>query len=522
MLSRLFRSRDVAPRLSVVLPAYNVAGYLSECLDSLLAQEFTDLEILVVDDGSTDRSAAIASDYVRRHAHIRLMQTDNHGLGAARNTGAKHVSGELLAFVDSDDTVPSYAYALMVAALDESGSDLVVGSVLQQFEATGELVEPVFLRRVHGERRLGTTVEDFPQVIHNVFAWDKIFRRSFWDKEQLSFPEGVRYEDQPTMVEAYLRARAIDVLRRPVYHWRVRGDDSSITQRRHEVDDLRDRITTKAMTTQIVRSIGSPSVLDYWARAGLPGDLPVYLQEVPGCDDTYWEVLRDGIRRVFDGLPPIEESRLRVVHRVAGWLVSQDRRADAEEVLEWVAQHPSGLPLRVDGDHVVALLPLAERPDTGIAPQLFWLAEHELEFDARLVDVRWEGTALVVVGWAIIRGAPTPGSATEIRVALRSVDADGHRVISFDVSRFEAPEATAWVARDRQVYDDSGFVARFDLAEAPPATYAVHIEIDVAEIRRAGGFLSKEPGLDLTALAGAGPPDVTFTPVEGLRVLCTP
>ncbi|MEJ7689884.1 MAG: hypothetical protein WKF76_05305 [Nocardioidaceae bacterium] len=264
--------------------------------------------------------------------------------------------------MDSDDIVPAYAYAVMVAALDESGSDLVVGSLKRRFDETGELVEPGFLRGVHQKRRLRVTIEEFPEVMRSVFACNKVFRTSFWHGERLSFPEGVRYEDQPTIIEAYLRAGAIDVLRRPVYHWRIRADRSSITQRRHEVEDLRDRITTKLMTTQVVRSLGSPGLLDYWARNSLAGDMPHYFREIPGCSDDYWEVLRDGMSRMFDRLPPVWQSQLRVVHRLAGWLVVQNRRQDAERLLAYVIGNPGLLPLRVDGDHVVALLPSPRNP----------------------------------------------------------------------------------------------------------------------------------------------------------------
>ncbi|MEJ7689885.1 MAG: glycosyltransferase family 2 protein [Nocardioidaceae bacterium] len=93
MLGRVFKGRGRPPRLSIVIPVHNVETYLAECLDSVLGQEFHDLEIVLIDDGSTDGSAAIAADYARGHANVRLLQTENHGLGAARNLGARHVSG---------------------------------------------------------------------------------------------------------------------------------------------------------------------------------------------------------------------------------------------------------------------------------------------------------------------------------------------------------------------------------------------------------------------------------------------
>ena len=520
MLGRVFTGRRRQPRLSVVIPVYNVESYLAECLDSVLGQELNDLEVVLVDDGSTDGSAAIAADYARGHANVRLLQTENHGLGAARNLGARHVSGELLAFVDSDDIVPAYAYAVMVAALDESGSDLVVGSLQRRFDETGELVEPGFLRGVHQKRRLRVTIEEFPEVMRSVFACNKVFRTSFWHGDRLSFPEGVRYEDQPTIIEAYLRAGAIDVLRRPVYHWRIRADRSSITQRRHEVEDLRDRITTKLMTTQVVRSLGSPGLLDYWARNSLAGDMPHYFREIPGCSDDYWEVLRDGMSRMFDRLPPVWQSQLRVVHRLAGWLVVQNRRQDAERLLAYVIGNPGLLPLRVDGDHVVALLPLAEEPDTGIPAELFWLREHELDFDSRLLSATFDGGTVVFSAIALIRGAPPVGVHSEIRAWLRSSGGDD---VPMAVERQESTEATQWVNKPGQDFGDSVFAARIDPRELAVGSWQVVVEVRVAEISRTGQLRSKAPQLELPSGEVANlAVGLAFSRDSGLMVTVSP
>jgi len=91
------------PRLSVVVPVYNVEEFLEPCLDSLLAQTFTDYEVVMVDDGSTDGSAAIAQRYVDRDPRLKLVHQENGGLSKARNTGTDHATGELLVFLDSDD-----------------------------------------------------------------------------------------------------------------------------------------------------------------------------------------------------------------------------------------------------------------------------------------------------------------------------------------------------------------------------------------------------------------------------------
>jgi len=322
--------------ISVVVPVYNVEAYLAECLDSLLAQTWRQLEIVVVDDGATDRSGSIADEYAVRDDRVRVVHTANRGLGAARNEGLRHVTGDFLAFADSDDVVPPTAYDVMMTALEESSSDFVTGSIVR-WEADG-LHEPPWMRRLHGGPSLGLVIEDRPEILGDVFAWNKLFRRSFWEMEGLSWPERIRYEDQPTTTRAFLGAGSFDVIPDLVYHWRIRSDGSSITQQRSSLDDLRDRLTTKQMSWTSVAAHPDERVREVFLDRVLAGDLWRYFTELPGASDEWWSLLRDmvmefwgGRSLVHSGLPP--------VHRLTGWLIEQDRRADAVAVMEYAAAH---------------------------------------------------------------------------------------------------------------------------------------------------------------------------------------
>ncbi len=372
VLSRLLGRRPSAPaRLSVVVPVFNVAPYLYECLESLAAQSYQDFDVVLVDDGSTDGSTALAEKFARRRAGWQLVHSDRRGPGGARNRGVEVARGEFLAFLDSDDLLLPGAYELMMSTLEASGSDFVVGSLVR-FVA-GERIEPPWIRRAHARRRLGTTLEEHPEILINVFPWSKVFRRSFYDRAGLVWAEGIRYEDQVFSTEAYLRAERFDVVRRPVYVWRVRTDGTSITQRRHELADLEDRVRTKEMTTDVVRRLGSPAVLDYWARNGLPGDLPVYFREIPGSSEDYWQLLHTATRDLFQGLPRIEHSQLPPAQRLIGWLVAEGRRADAESVLRWLGEHPGPPAVWARAGQDFAVLPFADDPAAGVPEEVFRL-----------------------------------------------------------------------------------------------------------------------------------------------------
>lgn len=487
-----------------MVPVYNVEEYLPACLDSILAQDLADLEVVMVDDGSTDGSAAQAADYAARHSNITLVSSVNRGIGSARNLGVRQSGGEFLAFVDSDDLVLPQAFSVMVSTLEESGSDFAVGSV--QRLTGGELVEPPFLRQLHRQRRQRLSIRDQPRMISDSYAWNKVFRRAFWDSAGLKFPEGVRYEDQVTITEAYLRAEAFDVVRRPVYAWRVRPDGTSITQRRYELGDLEERLTTKQMTTDVISRLGPAEVMNFWQSHGLGGDLPLYFRHIPGCSDEYWQRLVSGLQEVYAGHPPLHESRLLRVHqRLVGWLVTHDCRREAETIQRWLAGHPGPLPLRTQGEHVLALLPFHDDPASGIPPELFLLAEHELTFDAQLRTVYNAGRGLEVHGFAVIRGAPTSGTTCTIAACLRS---DTGQRLDLEVRPEPSAAVSEWVGRLPQRYDEGGFVTSVDFAQPSVGAEAsggngrweMKLSVDVAYISREGQFRSKAPdaGLPLT------------------------
>ncbi len=345
-------------------------------------QTFADLEIVVVDDGSTDGSRAVVDEYVGQHPNIAVVTTENRGLGAARNLGATHIRGQLLAFVDSDDTLPRDAYAKLVAALDESGSDFAVGAV-QRHRGERRLPLTPRQRDLHRERRLGVTADEFPEILADVFAWNKVFRRSFWERAQMSFPEGVRYEDQVALTRAFLVANRFDVVEAPVYLWRLREDSSSITQRRHELADLQDRLVTKRSSLDLTRALGSPAVLRRFYNDALSMDLPSYFWEIPRCDETYWRLLSSGLRDLWAAGPPFTESTLPVQHRLVAWLVAQDRRSEAEAVLGFVKEHRPDLPVDEREGHQVALLPYHDDPEADIPAELYRLTEHDAALHRR-------------------------------------------------------------------------------------------------------------------------------------------
>lgn len=368
------------PTISVVVPAYDVAGYLDECLSSLLSSQDVDLEVIVVNDGSTDATGAHADAWAERDGRVRVLHTANGGLGAARNAGASRARGTYLGFCDADDVVPPTGYAALVRSLEASGSDFACGSLVRW--TSDGLDEPPWMRRLHSPARRGITVREHPEILGDVFAPTKVFRRSFWDAEGLSWPTGVRYEDQPTTTRAFL-AGTFDVLPDVVYHWRIREDGTSITQQRASLPDLTDRWTTKRWSWESVRAYDDPEVTAVFRDRVLAGDLWRYFLEIPTASDAWWTLLRSGIAElwgdrslVHSGLPP--------VHRLAAWLVEQDRRDEVGRLMRWVASLDGPAPRVRPRTGVFSRGP--ERIDvpadvvdlSTVAPAALALRDHEL------------------------------------------------------------------------------------------------------------------------------------------------
>ncbi|GAA1846102.1 glycosyltransferase [Asanoa iriomotensis] len=271
--------------LTVVVPVHNVAAYLDTCLESLAHQTHRDLDVVLVDDGSTDGSGEIAAAWPARDPRFRLVRQDNRGLGAARNAGAALATGDYLAFVDADDVLPPYAFEVLVNALERTGSDFASGNV--RLLTDGELTPSPLHRGTHRVTRLAADPRQHRYLLYDRLACNKVWRRAFWG--DTAFPEGVHYEDIPVTVPLYGRARAVDVVEVPVYYWRQRpAGDPSISQRLAEPRNLEDRF---AAVTSARRDL-SDAFADWYAETALQSDLRLVLEVLPDTDDAYRALFR--------------------------------------------------------------------------------------------------------------------------------------------------------------------------------------------------------------------------------------
>ena len=205
--------------VSVIVPVYKVENYLERCVDSILAQTYKELEIILVDDGSPDRCGEICEQYASRDARIRVIHKANGGLSDARNVGVKHASGEYLLFVDSDDSVAPDLVEKTEAEAERTGCDLVLFDYIRlEDDGTREVCHAGLPEHVE------MTLEKYPQILINsaLSAWSKLYRREFYIKAEHDFPKGRLYEDLGTIPKLYLDAESIVYIKEAFYYYTIR------------------------------------------------------------------------------------------------------------------------------------------------------------------------------------------------------------------------------------------------------------------------------------------------------------
>ena len=184
-------------QFSIVIPVYNVAPYLCECVDSVLAQDFTDYEIILVDDGSTDNSPAICDEYAEKYSQIKVIHKTNGGLSDARNFGIKEAQGNYLMFLDSDDFWEGKTILSDIKQIiDQANPDMIIHSFT--FLYTKErCIEKKITRNREG--LLFSFRKDFKKlIINNIYyptAWNKIVRTKILKDNNIYFPKGKLHED---------------------------------------------------------------------------------------------------------------------------------------------------------------------------------------------------------------------------------------------------------------------------------------------------------------------------------------
>ncbi|MFI9104563.1 CDP-glycerol glycerophosphotransferase family protein [Streptomyces fildesensis] len=441
----------MTPRLTVVVPVHHVEQHLEDCLRSVAEQTLDALDVVMVDvvDGDADPAPEIARRFAendRRFRLVRAARPATRGLGHARNTGAGQADPRTtyLTFLDGDDTLPPRTYEKLVTRLDRSGADLATA-----FRTTGTGTSTTHISR------------DLT-LLADRSATNKVFRRTFWDRHALTFPEDVRHEDGVVTIPAHFLAEAVDVLPERVRdHPRPRP-----ATRRTDVQDLRDRF---AAVDGVSRFLAEKSTSTHqwdahqreYDRSVLSGDLLDCAGALPMAGPEYREVFMDRARDFLTRVDPALQAELPVGLRITCHLIREGRLDDLLAALAHEERNHGGF--TVTGP---PLRRRAEIPDGAgaggtirLPHDVAALSAADLSVRSRLLETRWQDGKLVLRGYAYIQNLDASAKRRSLKTAVLT---SGRRRLLVPVRTVPVPEATDASGQEQHCYDWSGFEITVD------------------------------------------------------------
>ncbi len=205
------------PKISIITPVYNVERYLPECIESIIAQSFREWELLLVDDGSTDRSGCICDEYAAREARIRVIHKSNTGVSDSRNIALREARADLIGYVDSDDWIDPEMYGLLYDNLTTHNADVSICGFYWEYRDQQIVAqESDSVRKYSGREAMELIFDD--KVIKS-HPCDKLFRRKVLTED---LPPRY-FEDYATVIKWLANARCVVLDTTPCYHYRMRA-----------------------------------------------------------------------------------------------------------------------------------------------------------------------------------------------------------------------------------------------------------------------------------------------------------
>lgn len=224
------------PLISVIIPVYRVENYLKRCIESVLAQTYKNIEILLVDDGSPDECPKICDEYAKRYAHIRVFHQNNRGLSGARNTGIDHAEGKYLAFLDSDDVYSPYFLESLYGALKKYHAQISQCRWEYMHEdSIKEAYDPQAACECLSGRQMLANLY-IQTGAYYVVAWNKLYARELF--ENIRYPEGRIHEDEATTYRLFDLAETCVCVDNALYGYFVGNQGTSITRNGFRMNKL--------------------------------------------------------------------------------------------------------------------------------------------------------------------------------------------------------------------------------------------------------------------------------------------
>lgn len=212
------------PLVSVIIPVYNTEKYLNQCINSVLAQTLSDIEVLLIDDGSTDGSGKICDDYARKDKRIHVIHTSNHGVSHARNKGLEQAKGEYISFIDSDDWIDPDMIATLYRLIQTHHADLsTCGYIIE--DENGSVIYNIKEKVIYTLNKWDAIYSLFHDKYYKYKGnlCDKLYNKSIIERQQLKFNEKIYYNEDRLFIFQYLNeCQSMAYTTSPYYHYIMR------------------------------------------------------------------------------------------------------------------------------------------------------------------------------------------------------------------------------------------------------------------------------------------------------------
>lgn len=219
-------------KISIIVPVYNTGKYLEKCLESIKNQTLSDIEIICINDGSNDDSKQIIENYVLTDSRFKLINQNNKGQSAARNTGIEKAQGEYIGFVDSDDFIDSKMYETLYNNAKKNDTDISMCSFIMHDDKNNkESQNDPYMSLNIFPKKLENVIFDYNQTLDFIFRicvspCNKIYKNDFIKNSKFKFIENLNYEDNVFFLDAYTSAKRVSIIKEPLYFYRYTSDTS--------------------------------------------------------------------------------------------------------------------------------------------------------------------------------------------------------------------------------------------------------------------------------------------------------
>ena len=242
--------------ISIIVPIYKVEKYLRQCIDSIINQTYSNLEIILVDDGSPDNCGKICDEYVKIDKRIKVIHKENGGLSSARNAGLDIATGDYIGFVDSDDYIDKNMYEELINSINKYNSDIAVCTFSFKNKYRNKVVnyfneeylfkdKDKFIEAKDGKRRI------------NPNAWTKLYKRKIFDN--IRYPEGLIYEDSYVIYDIMNIADSVSYVPKPLYYYRERKNSVS----KDKSGKCLDQVIALSKNIELLTKLGHYDIADF-------------------------------------------------------------------------------------------------------------------------------------------------------------------------------------------------------------------------------------------------------------------